>query len=114
MKTCDLCGQNFSDPGIISPKGDSFLLMCPNCYKLIGTCHTCKNANTCNFESNPSTLPKTIQKEIRQGPIQAVTTIMNPERVRITCEKGCSCFSKKNGCYKQITAICGNFKFIFD
>ena len=101
--TCSICGNIILSNGII----DNTHLICRNCFSQIDSCNVCKNLNICTFETDPSPLPKAIQKEIRQGNMTAVTQVMNPERVRITCEKGCKCFDKKNGCSKQ-NGTCAN------
>lgn len=98
VMTCDTCGRVIVSGGVYFDNH----LICNHCLSLLGTCEICRFGNTCEFETNPSPLPKFVQKEIRQGNMSAVTQVMNPERIHITCEKGCKCFDKKNGCLKQI------------
>ena len=38
----------------------------------------------------------------QKGPMQTVTEVMNPERIRETCEKNCHCFDTEFGCGKQL------------
>lgn len=94
---CSICGQIVLSNGII----DEGHLICATCFSNSRTCATCRFSNTCEFQTNPSPLPLTVNKEIRQGNMIAVTQVMNPERIHITCEKGCKCFDPKKGCLKQ-------------
>lgn len=103
IEKCSICGA----PLIADVIVDDGHLICPSCFESLRTCKICRFGNTCEFETNPSSLPKIISKQIRQGNMTAVTQVMNPERVRITCEKGCKCYSKENGCLKQI-GTCNN------
>ena len=104
VSVCSICGNIILSNGII----DDNHLICWNCFSNLNSCGVCKNVNICTFETDPSPLPRAIQKQIRQGNMTAVTQVMNPERVRITCEKGCKCFSKEKGCLKQNNAACSN------
>ena len=103
LSFCSICGNPVLSNGII----DGFHLICRNCFSLLKTCQACRYGSLCEFETNPSSIPKAINKQIRKGNMTAVTQVMNPERVRITCEKGCKCFDKKNGCLKQ-NGMCAN------
>lgn len=42
-----------------------------------------------------------------------VTEVMNPERIRQTCEKGCDCFSADFGCMKQFH-YCERIDHVYD
>lgn len=95
---CSICGQIIVSDGII----DNGHLICKVCFSNSNSCIICRFGNTCSFQTDPSPLPKMINKEVRQGNMIAVTQVMNPERIHITCEKGCKCFDKENGCLKQI------------
>ena len=102
--TCDICGAPMKPSDSII---DENYIICPNCFKQLKTCNLCRFWNVCEYDTNPSPLPKVIQKQIRQGNMVAVTQAINPERVRITCEKGCKCYSTENGCLKQ-NGTCSN------
>ena len=69
----------------------------------------CKEAHICDFETNSSSLPKQVQQTSRQGNMVMQTVVKNPERIRITCEKGCKCWSDEFGCLKQ-NGICSNYE----
>lgn len=97
---CETCGRQ-TEQQVLAPDGDSWHILCPNCADQLNSCGFCKNAGKCDFETNPSSLPKFVQKQIRQGPMISVTTEMNPERIRQTCEKGCDCFDANFGCMRQ-------------
>lgn len=112
-KTCDICKKEIIKGGILDSVSETIHLICDDCRKLFGTCHLCDNAKFCEFESNSSSLPKMIQKQIQQGPYQMVTTVRNPERIRITCEKGCECFDAKNGCLRETSQSCSKNKYTY-
>lgn len=104
VKICDVCGRAIVDNHstfLVPTENIEWKLLCDECINLINTCAFCKNSQTCDFETNPSTLPKMVQKQIRQGNMVAVTTIKNPERIRETCQKNCKCFSAENGCMRE-------------
>lgn len=115
LKTCECCGQPYIGSGYIlmNMKDDEAAIIdaviCPNCNKQFGTCRTCQNGNLCTFETDPSPLPKIVQKQIRQGNMTAVTQVMNPERVAITCQKGCPCYSPDFSCSKQNHEACQQY-----
>ena len=101
LPVCDICGK-------ISPQFSWFQNCegiwrreCENCAKTSGTCGSCTQKNECDFETNPSPLPKAVQKQIRQGNQILVTTVINKERIRETCMKNCECFSEEFGCLKE-------------
>lgn len=83
--------------------------ICPDCYSRLGTCQMCKNKK-CNFEDDPSPLPKTIQKQMRQGNMITTFQVMNPARMDITCKQGCPCYDEENNaCFRQ-NGTCGNYE----
>lgn len=110
LTRCSICGQIILQKAII----DDNHFICGNCFSLIKTCKTCRNGDLCDFMTNPSQIPPMIEKQVRKGNMTAVTQVMNPERIRITCEKGCKCYSKENGCLKQISGTCGNQEVLYN
>lgn len=70
----------------------------------------CEFAKTCDFETNPSTMPKIVQKVIQQGNMQMATQVRNPEREKITCAAGCKCYNETYGCSRQDN-LCINYDF---
>ncbi|MDD7755308.1 MAG: hypothetical protein PUJ51_12510 [Clostridiales bacterium] len=39
----------------------------------------------------------------------AVKTVMNPKRIEITCQKGCSCFDKENKECNRNYKVCSDY-----
>ena len=109
---CETCGRP-TQQQVLCPDGDNWHILCPNCASQLNTCAFCKKANTCTFETDPSPLPKMVQKQIRQGNMISVTTEMNPERIRQTCEKGCDCFDANFGCMRQFH-YCERIDHVYD
>jgi hypothetical protein len=103
LVTCELCGGQIPKrQSIISvTKGKVNRLVCERCSQLYGTCQLCKNNISCSFETDPSPLPKVIQKQIRQGNMITMTQVRNPERIEITCKKGCPCYDSEGDCARQ-------------
>ena len=92
---------------------DGFHILCLDCTPKLTTCHFCTKGQTCDFETNPSTLPKIVQKKIQQGPIVQIIQVKNPERIKITCQNGCSCWNTEdNACDKEIN-YCKNYECIW-
>lgn len=108
---CETCGRP-TEQQFLCPDGDMWHILCPNCASQLNTCAFCKKVNTCSFETDPSPLPKMIQKEFRQGPMITVTEIMNPERQKITCQNGCLCYSEEWGCMRQFH-WCKNMDYVW-
>ena len=102
---CAFCNQPIVKPKYIikSPKQHRFLTICENCSNLVGTCRTCDKSQSCDFETNPSPLPKAVQKRFQQGNQIIVTTVKNDERVKETCAKNCECFCQETQtCLREI------------
>ncbi len=113
--TCELCGQMALPLSINIDMTDEAHMhfICDGCRKQCGHCPTCINAQNCAFETDPSTLPKVIQQQTRQGNMISVTQVKNPARIDITCKKGCPCFSEEFGCLRQFNS-CGNYKIVYE
>lgn len=110
LYTCDMCGKQFPlEELFIDNDGPVLRMFCKQCNNMYYTCYNCGHSTKCAFETSSSTLPKQVQKQMKTPQGYIVTTIRNPERVRETCEKGCECFDKENGCLRQ-TNYCKNFK----
>lgn len=106
LTKCELCGRKFPKLSTIM---DGYYV-CDDCLLSLGTCSQCKHQNQCDFETNPSTLPKIVQKVIHQGNMQMATQIRNPEREKITCACGCPCYMESIGCLRQ-EGTCGKYIF---
>lgn len=112
IMNCETCGRPIEQQ-FLCPDGDSWHILCGNCASQLNTCAFCKKVDVCTFETDPSPLPKMVQKQIRQGPMISVTTEMNPERIRQTCEKGCDCFDANFGCMRQFH-YCERIDHVYD
>jgi hypothetical protein len=109
VATCDFCHKPTINPIIELSDGTLKHTYCHECLQQVGTCPTCSSANTCTFNTDPSSIPKYIQQPIRQGNMIITTNVMNPERIAITCQKGCHCYSPENGCMRQNNNTCENY-----
>ena len=106
---CDICHRQIHHTEVIYDS-KSNKIICSDCGNRLSTCDNCHNGNICVFETDPSPLPKQIQKQIRQGNMFGQTIIKNPERVRQTCEKGCPCWNTETeSCNKQLR-YCANIQ----
>lgn len=109
---CETCGRQ-TDQQVLCPDGDNWHILCPNCASQLNTCSFCKNVQTCVFETDPSPIPKMIQRRIQQGPMVTVTTVKNPERIRQICMNGCPCYDSEFDCMRQFN-YCERMEYIYD
>lgn len=111
MEHCDRCGNQIStNELVIFYQNDKVVGICQHCESLMGTCYTCVHRTKCDFKDSPLKIPFTTVKEIRQGNTIFRQEVQNPDRIRETCQKGCTCFSTEFGCLRQINQTCGNYK----
>lgn len=109
--TCELCGKAYPSASLILVDES---LICEHCYSYRGTCATCAKNTDCLFESDPSPLPKVTVQTTRQGNMTIQQQVINPERVAITCAKGCSCYCdgecarQLNFCTSYTAVWCNN------
>ena len=113
LVTCDVCGKLTYEPIIDITDEAELHMWCPDCNSKSGHCQTCNRGGECSFMNDPSPIPKTIRKEIRQGNMIAVTDVMNPERVEKTCKNGCPCLDPEFGCLKQ-NNCCGKWRPVYE
>lgn len=103
---CDFCGQ----PATIID-AETFTLFCDRCFSVTKTCGACIKSTQCDFETNPSPLPKQVQKTVRQGNMTMQTVVKNPARIQLCCT-GCDCFDiESQGCFKE-NGVCSNYNEI--
>lgn len=110
LPKCEVCGK--VDPNYVlflNKDETGYIPVCSNCKALSGTCAMCSKSSTCDFETNPSPIPKAVQKRIQQGNQIMVVTEKNPDRIRETCQKNCQCFSEEFGCCREFNT-CGNYE----
>lgn len=106
---CDICHRQIHHTEVIYDN-KSNKIVCSDCCNRLSTCDNCHNGNICLFETDPSPLPKQIQKQIRQGNMIGQTIIKNPDRTLITCKKGCPCWdAETESCNKQLR-YCANIQ----
>lgn len=104
---CAYCGKENCVPAVIDSNTNA--VICANCYVHCNTCAMCQQVRFCDFETNPSSLPKQVQKFVRQGNMTIQTVEKAPSRIEITCAAGCPCFDPEFGCLKQ-NGTCANYK----
>ena len=106
---CAICGNPIPNNQGIIPS-ETPMLLCNNCGQHLYKCPTCKHNNTCLVNSYDGPLPRTIQQQIRQGPMIQIVETINPAIFDECCPK-CPCESITN-CKELHT--CRNYKFIID
>ncbi len=105
--SCAFCGQTGSLT--IYELNDEILPLCANCSSMIGTCHTCENIATCDFQ-NDHNEPQVVMKTVRQGMMTMQTQIKNPVLVDRHC-KHCQCGLTTGDCLRDNNGIgCKNWK----
>lgn len=97
---CGMCGTPLVGPNLVYEiqLGNTF---CRKCAPYVYTCYHCYYGELCDFQTNPSPLPKQVQATTRTGNMTMTQVITNPERIRITCQNGCPCYSAELGCGKE-------------
>lgn len=106
---CDICHRQIHHTEVIYDS-KSNKIVCSDCCNRLSTCDNCHNGPICLFETDSSPLPKQIQKQIRQGNMIGQTIIKNPDRILITCKKGCPCWdAETESCNKQLR-YCANIQ----
>lgn len=105
---CDFCGSPVINPYIYLNEGQKIFSVCPSCKDKFSTCGTCQCKQDCAFAADKS-MPDMVQKQIRQGNMVSVMTVMNPQKIEKHCKTGCVCFSEDFGCLKE-NGTCGNYK----
>ena len=104
IEKCKICGGPTIGGSVCFVDTDqNNHIICAKCASQTGRCPTCAYSITCDFETNPSPLPKVVMQTIRQGNMMAQTQVINPERVALTCHS-CSCWNtEENYCmHKEI------------
>lgn len=116
---CDVCNRYINGKCVLVPENEDFgetnqndvwYGLCNGCAGHLGQCGTCYEAQFCLFESSPSTLPKTIQKQFRNGPMIQLMEVRNPDRVAETCAQGCKCYDGE-GCMREY-GRCNEYRLI--
>lgn len=109
LMKCDICGNLIHPKEIVVTNEEPIKILCQTCVSELNTCPTCNFSKQCFFETDPSPIPKVVQREIRKGNIRTVTQVRNPERVDKLCKNKCSCYSSEFGCLRQ-SNTCNSWK----
>lgn len=111
MIKCDNCAIPIEEKSaIIYVNNEQVNHICRRCSSMSGTCGFCKTGNECRFELDHSiNLPKQVQQQISRNGGIFITTIKNPERIKVTCQAGCACYDEENGCLKEY-GTCGRYE----
>lgn len=110
LPKCDICEQVTPNSMFTQKSDGSWIRICKNCQSKSGTCGGCSKSSICDFETNPSPIPKAVQKRIQQGNQIIVTTEKNPSLIEITCKKNCKCWNTKiQECNKEF-GCCENYE----
>lgn len=108
---CGFCNNLMPSKGeIVIMEDGEVILSCTECAERIGTCATCAQARSCEFETSNIQIPKKVQKVTRQGNMQMQTIIRNPEREKETCMKGCSCWDEENCICLREAGMCKGWR----
>lgn len=97
---CGMCGAPIVGSDLIYDT-QSGNIYCRKCAPYVRTCYNCLDGNVCDFQTNPSPLPKQVQMRQQMGNTVVSQVVTNPERVKITCQNGCHCYSEELGCVKE-------------
>lgn len=108
-QVCEQCNKETIAPVYTSDETKKWHILCEKCGISLNTCAFCKNNKKCDFETNPSLLPKIIQQRTPIG----VITVRNPARVAETCQKNCPCYSPNFECMREFNC-CNNISYIYE
>ena len=108
---CSKCGNIMPKEGATFNQTDdnTWKPICHNCISLFGHCGGCSKSTVCDFETNPSPIPKAVQKQVQQGGMITIIQQRNPSRIDITCRVNCPCFSEEFGCLRD-NNTCSNYE----
>lgn len=109
---CDICGKEIINYTIYQADSAQKYI-CSSCASTSGTCNLCKQRFQCEFETNSSPLPKKVIKQVQRGPAIMQTEVMNPDRIKETCAKGCPCWDEEEQyCFRK-DKTCGRYELCF-
>ena len=112
LNYCAICGTIIPGPHYILTQfsDGNYKPICENCLKRSGTCGGCSKNATCDFETNPSPIPKAVEKRIPQGNQIMIITVKNDARVAETCAKNCDCLDHESQTCNRENETCGNYE----
>lgn len=103
---CNYCGRD--EANILCLRDEVCYFMCDQCAQYCNTCGLCNQVRYCEFETNPSPIPKQVQQTIRQGNMVVQTIVKNPERIQAFCVP-CQCWNSENQCCGREFGTCGRY-----
>mgnify|MGYP007025963590 CR=1 FL=1 len=106
---CDICHRQILHSEVIYDSKTN-KIVCSNCCDRLSSCDNCNHGHICLFETDPSTLPKQVQKQFRQGNMIGQTIVKNPDRIAITCKKGCPCWNAETEDCNKPLHYCSNIQ----
>ena len=116
LETCDFCGRVILERAIVELEEDKLHLTCEQCANL-PHCKVCVNAINCRFQTDKSCqIPPTTIKIVSPKPgLKIQKQVINLERVKETCGKGCPCYYEaglEDGkfCLKETKGGCHSYK----
>lgn len=112
LPICDTCGKVSLDYAFSQSPSGEYKRVCKECLSLSGTCRSCVKSAECDYENNPSTLPKAVEKRYQRGNQIIVVQEKNPLRIDISCRVNCECFSEEFGCLRE-NGTCGKYEGVF-
>lgn len=108
---CELC-NNITLKPIFTSDGEQWHSFCSKCIESLSSCNFCHNANICEFETNPDSMPKVVIQQQRNPMGYMQTQIRNPAREEKFCHN-CRCWSTEyQSCNRQFN-YCGNIDHKF-
>lgn len=97
---CPLCQTEYPTKSlIVVDGGDKYGVFCPQCFSLIGTCHSCNSANKCGF-ANDHSEPHIVNKVIQHGMMRMQTQVKNSNLVQKHCMT-CKCGDIDGNCFRE-------------
>ena len=103
---CNYCGRDGAR--ILYLRDEVCYFMCEQCSQHCNTCGLCNQVRYCEFETNPSPIPKQVQQTIRKNNVQVQTIVKNPERIQLCCTS-CHCWNTAEGYCNREYMTCGNY-----
>ena len=111
---CAVCGEPIIPSisrAIVEVIEGQVRTFCKTCYEhRLNTCKTCKASCQCDFETNPIKIEKLVQQQVQRGPVVQVFPIKNPERIKETCMKVCSCWNDEQQMCNREVNVCGKYE----
>lgn len=113
LNPCDICKKHIGDVVNVYVEDDIVHCVCGQCDSAISNqpCQVCESIRYCAFQQDQSCqLPPFITVQQRQGNAIMQMQQKNPDRIKETCIKGCSCYNQElDECMRECGG-CANLK----